>query len=68
MKDVIACSSYVRYLIDEFGFRYCLNDKKNRAVIRPPDPEKMREIIREKGLDEFTYYFDKGLAAAKKGA
>ena len=63
MKDTIACSSYVNYLIEEFGFEYRLNDKKNKAIVKPPSPDRAREIIREKGLDEFLYYFEKGLAA-----
>ena len=59
----IQCPVYAKYLMQEFGFEYGLNDKNDKAVIKAPCTEKVKALMDEKGLNEFVYFFDKGLAA-----
>lgn len=58
----IACASFVKYLILGFGFDRYVQEHNNVMKVRPPSPEDMREIIQSKGLGQYLYFFNKGLA------
>ena len=66
----ISCSSYVCYLFNEgYAEETVISGKSNSDVVslKASHPEVVRAKMREKGLERYVYFFNKGLATPKLG-
>ena len=62
--DRISCAAYVDYLLEEGYAKKTVKDNENVVSIKV-SYENVKTAMKEKGLEEYLYFLDRGLKAPK---